>query len=218
VTDLDAIRDDLGAFSHAIGCPLETFQAEALRLEKRVTTIVASRQAGKSRSLSVLGLWWGFRTPGQRVLIVSAGEDGAKRLLAETRDIALASPLLKGSVTDELASLLRLSNGSTIRSVPASEKQVRGLRTDLLLADEAALIADDLLSRAAMPTLSRARAAGRCWCPARRWRAASSTTMHSSARPAASTSRPSSGSRRRWAAARTCGGSPRRTWRWRGRR
>ena len=68
------------------------------------------------------------------------------------RGIATGSPLLRGSVVDETAGLLTLSNGSEVRSVPASERQIRGWAVDLLLIDEAALVSDDLILGAAFPT------------------------------------------------------------------
>ena len=151
-TDFDAARRDLAAFGELAGRPLTTAQATSLRLETRVTVIVAPRQSGKSRSLAVLALHRAFRAAGFRVLIVSAGEEAAKRLLAEVRSIATSSPLLRGSVVDETAGLITLSNGSEIRSVPASERQIRGWTVDLLLIDEAALVPDDLILGAAFPT------------------------------------------------------------------
>lgn len=151
-TDLRAARVDLAAFARLCARPLTAWQARALQLERRFTVVVAPRQTGKSRSLALLALHWAFRQPGQRVLIVSAGEEAAKRLLAEVRDLAASSPLLSGSVVDESIGLLTLSNGSEVRSVPASERQVRGWTVDLLLVDEAALIDDDLLLSAALPT------------------------------------------------------------------
>ena len=150
--DFDAARRDLGAFAELAGQPLAGFQARALGLEQRTTAIVAPRQSGKSRSLGVLAVWWAFRQPGQRVLIVSSGEEASRRLLGEVRRLAVGSPLLAGSVVDETASLITLSNGSEVRSVPASERQVRGWTVDLLLVDEAAMVPDDLLLGAAIPT------------------------------------------------------------------
>ncbi len=141
------------AFSERVGRPLTPWQAESLDpLVARVTAIVAPRQSGKSRSLAVLAAHWAFRRPGQRVLVVSAGEDAARRLLGEVRAVVTGSPLLRGSVVDDQAQLVVLSNGSEIRSVPASERQVGGWTVDLLLVDEAALVADDLLLGAAIPT------------------------------------------------------------------
>jgi len=53
-----------------------------------------------------------------------------------------------------------LSNGSEIRSVPASERQVRGWTVDLLVVDEAAFVGEDMLLGAALPTTA-ARAGAR---------------------------------------------------------
>jgi hypothetical protein len=150
--DLRVLRSSVSAFAEEVGRRLTSWQAEALALEVRTTVIVAPRQSGKSRSLAVLAVWWAFRRGGQRVLLLSAGEDASRRLLAEVRAIVNGSPLLAGSVLDEQAGLVTLSNGSEIRSVPASERQVRGWTVDLLLADEAALVPDDLLLGAALPT------------------------------------------------------------------
>src|SRR5215212_11276812 len=68
VTDL---RDSLHAFAERICAPLADFQLQALDpLEKPISTVVAPRQSGKSRSLAVLALWWGFRKAGQHILLL----------------------------------------------------------------------------------------------------------------------------------------------------
>jgi Helicase len=150
--DLVRLRSDLCAFSAAIGQPLTGWQADALALSRRTTALVAPRQSGKSRALGVLALHRAFARASQRVLVISAGEDASRRLLAEAAAVAVRSPLLVGSVADENAGLLVLSNGSEVRSVPASERAVRGWTVDLLLVDEAAQVDDDLLLGAAIPT------------------------------------------------------------------
>jgi hypothetical protein len=144
-------RDDLSAFSDLIGRPLRPYQATALMCDTRTVVVVAPRQTGKSYGLANRALWTAFRKANQRVLIVSAGEEASKRLLAEIT-LAATHPLLAGSVLSETASLLMLSNGSEIRSVPASERQIRGWTVDLLIVDEAALVPDDVLLGAALPT------------------------------------------------------------------
>jgi hypothetical protein len=45
--------------------------------------------------------------------------------------------MLSASVVDEQSSLIRLTNGATIRSVPASVKAIRGSSIDTLIFDEA---------------------------------------------------------------------------------
>lgn len=149
--DLLRAREDLAVFADLIGFPLLPYQARALSLETKITTIFAPRQTGKSYSLADLALWWAFRRPKQRVLLVSAGEEASKRLLSHIASVA-THPLLKGSVLNETASLLLLSNASEIRSVPASERQIRGWSVDLLIVDEAAYVSDDVLLGAALPT------------------------------------------------------------------
>ena len=123
-----------------------------MKATKRIVVIVAPRQSGKSYALAVRATFNAFRRPNTRVLIVSAGEDAARRLLGEIRSIVTGSPLLSGSVVDEQQRLVRLSNGSEIRSVPASEKAIRGWTVDLLLIDEAAQVDDELILSAAIPT------------------------------------------------------------------
>lgn len=145
-------RDDLGTFAALVERPLTAWQAASLRLERAITAIVAPRQGGKSRSLAVLALHRAYRQAGYRVLVVSAGEAAARRLLAEVREVAAGSPLLSGSVVDEQAALVTLSNGSEIRSVPASQGQIRGWTVDLLLVDEAGWVEDELILGAALPT------------------------------------------------------------------
>ncbi len=154
MADAALLRRDAGAFAEAIGMPLSAVQKRAVRFGKRITVVVAPRQSGKSRLLAVVALWSAFRRRGQRVLIISTGEDGSRRLLSEIRRVAASSPLLAGSVLLEQAAILRLSNGSEIRSVPASERQVRGWSVDLLLVDEAALVPDELVLSAAFPTVA----------------------------------------------------------------
>jgi len=154
MADLQRLRSDLGYFAHVIGSPLTVWQLDALKLKARLTVLLAGRQLGKSRSLAVLALWWAYTHPGHRVLIVSAGELGARRLLGDIRRLAAGSPLLAGSVVDEQAQLVMLSTGSEIRSVPASERAIRGWAVDLLLLDEAGSPSADVILSAALPTIT----------------------------------------------------------------
>ena len=61
------------------------------------------------------------------MLIVSAGGEAARRLLGEVRRVITGSDLLAGSVVEEQAQFVTLSNGSEIRSVPASERAAGAL-------------------------------------------------------------------------------------------
>ena len=149
--DVTAARNNLATFADLVGWSLESWQSAPLKLETRQTVLISPRQAGKSRSLSVLALWWAFRRPRQMVLVLSAGDVAAARLLRTMRQVA-EHPLLGASVTDETQHRVILSNGSEIRSVPASDSQIRGWTVDLLVVDEAAWLPADILLAAALPT------------------------------------------------------------------
>jgi hypothetical protein len=147
-------RSNIGAFARMVGEPLTRPQAEsvALNTSHRFVVIVAPRQGGKSRALALRAVQWAFAHAAHRVLIISAGEASARALLTKALRVITGSPLLRSSLVEEQAALIRLSNGSEIRSVPASEAQVRGHTVDLLLIDEAAMVSDDLILGAAVPT------------------------------------------------------------------
>jgi hypothetical protein len=158
MVDFEAARRDPVAFAELVGRNLTDRQAEAIRAPvlgegPQTVAICAPRQSGKSRTLAVAAAWAAIRSRDVRVLIVSAAEDAAKRLLAEVRE-ALTCPVLAGSVVEETTALVKLTNGSEVRSVSASERAVRGWSADLLILDEAALLDDGLIQGAALPTVA----------------------------------------------------------------
>lgn len=153
LADIARARLDPNAFAELlVGQPLWAHQREVAASPARYRVICAGRQVGKSRLLSVLALHKAFSTPDALVLLVSAGEVAARRLLDDVVALALASPLLAGSIVDESQSLLALSNGSTVRSVPASSRQIRGWAVDLLIVDEAGFV-DPEIWRSAEPSI-----------------------------------------------------------------
>jgi len=106
--------------------------------------------------LATIALFEAATRPNILVLVVSAGEDAAKRLLADCVGLASRSPILSSGKTDEGKSLLALSNGSRIISVPASIRQIRGNPVDLLILDEAAFISNEIWEAAERSILALA--------------------------------------------------------------
>lgn len=156
--DLDALmraaRDDVGVFGERLlGEPLWPHQLAFAQSKARTRVACCGRQSGKSRTLGVISAHEAFSGPGRLVLVVSATEEAAKRLLGEVA--ALVSARLGGSVVDESKSRLVLSNGSQIVSVPASERQVRGFAADLLVIDEAAFVDEAVWTAARFTTVAR---------------------------------------------------------------
>ena len=148
---LGALRDPVKFAEVLCGAALWPHQVEVIRSAARYRILCAGRQAGKSRLFAVMALHKAFSQPGAVILIISAGETAAQRLLAEVSALA-SSPLLTASVTDETKGTVTLSNGSQILSVPASQKQIRGWAIDLLIMDEAGFI-DPAIWRAAEPVI-----------------------------------------------------------------
>lgn len=144
---------DPGAFAvQVLGRPLWPHQLEVARSKARYRVICAGRQVGKSTTLSTVALFEAATRRNITVLLVSAGEVASRRLLEECQVLAHGSPLLGGSVLDDSKSLLTLSNGSRVISVPASSRQIRGWPVDVLILDEAGFI-DTEIWRAAEPAI-----------------------------------------------------------------
>ncbi|MCZ7531751.1 MAG: terminase family protein [Acidimicrobiia bacterium] len=150
-----AARHDVAVFARElVGEALWPHQLAVALSMARVRVVCSGRQAGKSRTLAVLALWEAFRRPGVVVLLVSAGGDASQDLLAEVARLA-GAPLLAGSVVDEGKAQVVLSNGSAVRSVPASTRQIRGKVVDLLVVDEAAFVDEDVWQAARYTVLAR---------------------------------------------------------------
>jgi len=89
--------------------------------------------------------------------LVSASDESAKVTLDKARNIVKDAPMLNEALTEDFSALLRLSNGSQIRSVPQSERQIRGKTADLLIIDEAALVERDVFIAAFGTVAARSR-------------------------------------------------------------
>lgn len=144
---------DPGAFSaQVLGRELWPHQLAFARSKARYRVVCAGRQVGKSTTLSSVALFEATTRNNVTVLLVSAGEVASRRLLDECTSLALASRTMAGSVLDDSKSVLSLSNGSRIISVPASSRQIRGWPVDVLILDEAGFI-DTEIWRAAEPAI-----------------------------------------------------------------
>lgn len=154
--DLDTLRSDASVFAERVlGEAMWSYQAEFACSAARYRVVVAGRQVGKSSTLAKIALHAASTQADMLVLVVSAGEDAAKRLLADCVSFANRSALLRGSVVADGKSLLTFTNGSTIRSVPASVRQIRGWPVDLLIIDEAAFVDNEIWEAAEPAILAR---------------------------------------------------------------
>ncbi|MEW6473025.1 MAG: hypothetical protein AB1679_12210 [Actinomycetota bacterium] len=145
---VEAAKADVEVFARELlREPLWPHQVELVRCPARFVCACSGRRAGKSRAVATKAIHSCLTTPGFKVLIVSAGDDAARELLQTCSDL-VSIPIVEELVDDVTTHVIRFKNGSTIRSVPASQKQVRGHGADLLIVDEAAFVDEDVLSAA----------------------------------------------------------------------
>ena len=106
---------------------------------KKLLVWLKSRQTGASWMLAAYGLWMSMYKQGSVVLLLSQGEDEAKKLLAKCRfiyenlDTDMQAPL----GTDSRQELYFPETGSSISALPSTEKAGRSSTASLVIMDEA---------------------------------------------------------------------------------
>ena len=127
---------------------LDAWQKEVLE-HKGNKVICSGRQTGKSTVVSMLASEFAVKNPKKQILIISVTEDQAKELLIKCHlyiDEKYKSWIKKPYAKNVLKDLIRLNNGSIIRTkaVGMSGVGVRGFTIDMLIADEAAFMPEDV--------------------------------------------------------------------------
>lgn len=174
VTTMSDVREDFAAFcERVLGRPLWPHQLEAARAETFITVIAAARRTGKTELAEDLAIWTVFRERNVKVLVLSATEDAARRLVESMNEKLARSLTTRGAVVDDYKSRIKLTNGSEIISLPASQRQVRGYGKGvrLVILDEAGFMPSELWTAAHYTTLderpnSRILMVGTPWGPA----------------------------------------------------
>lgn len=127
---------------------LDPWQNEVLD-HKGNKIICSGRQTGKSTVVSILASEFAVKKIKKQILIVSVTEDQAKELLQkvviymmDNYKIYIKKPYSKNVLKD----LIRLTNGSIIRTKAVGQggAGVRGFTIDMLIADEAAFMPEDV--------------------------------------------------------------------------
>lgn len=145
---VEAAKADVEVFARELlREPLWDHQLALVRSTNRFVCACSGRRAGKSRSLAVKAIHLCLVKDGAKVLIVSAGDDAARELLTTCSEL-MQQPIVEELVEGETTHVIRFKTGSTIRSVPASQKQVRGQEADLLIIDEACFVDEEVISAA----------------------------------------------------------------------
>ena len=107
--------------------------------EKKLLVWLKSRQTGASWMLAAYGLWMAMYKQGAVVLLLSQGEDEAKKLLAKCRFIyENLDPEMRVALgIDSRQELYFPETGSSISALPSTEKAGRSSTASLVIMDEA---------------------------------------------------------------------------------
>jgi hypothetical protein len=153
--------------------PLWPHQVALAESDTFIRTVAAARRTGKTAFAEVCAMWTAFRQRNVKVIILSATQEAARRLTESIGQRLNANPLTRGAVIDDFATRIRLSNGSEIISLPASQRQVRGYGKGvrLVILDEAGFMPGELWNAAHYTALderpdSRILLLGTPWGPA----------------------------------------------------
>lgn len=141
------------------GFPLSQFKFSEVPEPPEGVIFITRRQVGKSwccgyacSALMILG-------PTQRGKppcfcgIVAASEDESQYLIDKVKYCFDYSDFNQYVAGRPKLNLLKLKNGSLTRSHPCSEKSIRGPKYDYLFIDESAIMEEDILFKAALPTV-----------------------------------------------------------------
>ena len=130
--------------------PLWPHQVEAANSGRFVTTVAKARRTGGTALAEALAIHTAFSNRACKVLVLSATQDAARRVTESIAATLARNPETRGAVVDDFATRIRLSNGSQIISLPASQRQVRGYGEGVLLVilDEASFMASEMWTAA----------------------------------------------------------------------
>jgi tRNA(Met) C34 N-acetyltransferase TmcA len=144
VADVRAALDPVVLFEEAFGLAVLDWQRGYLR-ETRPTVVLKGRQTGASTGAAGLAIHTARYWSDVAVVIVSPSLKQSSEILGRARAglRRLAVPLEQDS-----ASMLGLTNGSRIVSLPGTARSVRGWTAKLLILDEAAFIVPETFTAA----------------------------------------------------------------------
>ena len=141
------------------GFPLSQFRFSEVPEPPDGVIYITRRQVGKSwccayacAALMILGPT-GKGKPPCFCGIIAASEDESQYLIDKVKYCFDYSDFRQFVAGRSKLNLIKLTNGSYTRSHPCSEKSVRGPKYDYLFIDESAIMEEDILFKAALPTV-----------------------------------------------------------------
>lgn len=134
---------------------LYDYQKKILLDDSPFRIVMKARQLGFSWVIALEGLITCLFKPYQTVLIVSSGEEAAKRVLQYVYSFIRGMPIRPKLINQSLTEC-KFANNSRIVSLPANPNTIRGFRAHKIYLDEfAALLNDSEILAAIQPSISR---------------------------------------------------------------
>jgi hypothetical protein len=134
------------AMADNVGLVLDSWQRDLLESQARQLMLNVTRQGGKSTIAALLAIHRAITMSDSLVLVVSPGERQSKLLFKKVMRFYRALNKPVPSIVENQLSL-ELANGSAVHALPGKEETIRGFSAvDLLLIDEAARVADELMA------------------------------------------------------------------------
>ena len=141
------LRTDANYFTeHILHVDLHEGQKQIVGCKDRFICIRAARRFGKSYLVSAIAAHAASIKPNYKIVCISRSQRQSSEMFHTIEQIINMSDM-KDSIVRQTQTVLELSNGSTISSLPGgSPDSIRGITNDMVLLDEAAFITSDLVS------------------------------------------------------------------------
>lgn len=138
-----------------IGIEPFDYQKDVLDCNDDRIAFVSGRQVGKSRTAAWIGLHYALTREGATVLITAPTQNQASELFRQVK-VEMNESVIPDDLWGterETRTAVEFENGSRILCRPANDN-LRGLTTELIIADEAAKIEDEIFYQVLLPMLA----------------------------------------------------------------
>ena len=151
------------ALGRACGLELDPWQVEIVGSDSHRLLVNAGRQTGKSTAVALRMLRRVLLRAAIKVASFGPSQFQARVVLDHVKSaiaqMAIVTPEVAPELKRDSQTEVELMNGSTVQSLPATEKTVRGIPgVDMLVIDEAARV-PELLYRSIRPMIASVRGA-----------------------------------------------------------
>ena len=135
---------------------IKPFPYQKALLEDLAKRLVAcmGRQSGKTTTIAMRAVQFGYVNPGVTVLITAPSLRQSMIMFDRISMFIFSTPILKNHVIRSTRTIIQLDNRSQIIALPASEYFLRGYTAHMIICDEAAFMPEELIINVLFPMIS----------------------------------------------------------------